>query len=176
LGHDRVDWGRLNEEKALAHEQLNLFGEFRPKRRKRTPALEMDADALMRWKGRIFNYQQGVRGSQASRQTTLFELPKTIDPDQIDPFNLKLETIHFWTMPAEAFGYPCFYFVIDNSLPILLYVGETSKNNQRWKGTHDCKSYIGKYDSLHYKHGLARAVCIAFSFDAPSDRNQGLWA
>jgi hypothetical protein len=131
----------------------------------------MDVDTLENWKARIAAYQQQVRTSQPPRQSTLFELKEAhCDPNQIDPFSLKLNTMHFWRMPADTPGYPCIYFVVDNTLPLLLYVGQTCKSNQRWKGVHDCKRYVQKYHDLHYKHGLERAVGIAFWFDTPSDR------
>lgn len=156
-------------------EQLNLFPDNTPKRTVRPEKLEMDADALVRWKSRIFEYQQRVRESKPPQQTALFDLtPVHCDPDQIDPFSLRLNTMHFWRMPADTPGYPCIYFVIDNTLPLLLYVGESCQSNQRWKGVHDCKKYVDHYHSLHYQHGLERAVSIAFWFDTPADRKARL--
>jgi hypothetical protein len=140
----------------------------------------MDKDTLIAWKSRIFDYQQQVRESQPSKQEALFDLaglgitPTHVEPDSIDPFSLKLNTMHFWRMPADSPGYPCIYFVIDNTLPILLYVGESCKSNQRWKGVHDCKRYVEKYHDLHHKYGLKRAVSIAFWFDTPSARTARL--
>lgn len=152
-------------------EQLNLFPDNTPKRTVRPKILVMDADALMRWKNRIFDYQHRVRTSQPPQQTALFDLtPAHTDPDLIDPFSLKLNTMQFWRMPVDSPGYPCIYFVIDHTLPLLLYVGESCQSNQRWKGVHDCKRYVEKYHNLHYKHGLERAVSIAFWFDTPSNR------
>ena len=47
----------------------------------------MDADALIKWKSRIFDYQQRVRETKPPQQTALFELtPTHCDPDAIDPF------------------------------------------------------------------------------------------
>ena len=135
----------------------------------------MDEDALMRWKQRIFDYQKQLRESQPPKQTSLFDLtPTHYDPDSIDPFSLRVITMDFWRMPADSPGEPCIYFVFDNVLPILLYVGESCKSNQRWKGVHDCKRYVEKYHNLHYKHGLDRAVGIAFWFDTPADRTARL--
>lgn len=137
----------------------------------------MNKERLMQWKAQIAAYQQQVRNSQPPKQPTLFALPPThCDPDSIDPFSLKLITMQFWRMPVDSPGYPCIYFVIDfvfvidKIVPLLLYVGESSQSNQRWKGVHDCKRYVEKYHDLHYKHGLERAVSIAFWFDTPSER------
>lgn len=135
----------------------------------------MDRDALVCWKSRIFDYQQQVRESKPAAQGTLFDIASThCDPNTIDPFSLKLITMQFWRMPANSPGYPCIYFVVDNTLPILLYVGESCKSNQRWKGVHDCKRYVEKYHALHHKHGLERAVSIAFWFDTPANRTARL--
>ena len=65
-------------------------------------------------------------------------------------------------MPADSLGHPCIYFVIDQTLPILLYVSESCKSNVCWKGVHDCQRYVEKYHNLHYKHGLERAVAAIY--------------
>ncbi|WP_179198136.1 hypothetical protein [Nostoc sp. T09] len=46
-------------------QQLNLFADniIQPTRNSRADALVMDADALVQWKSRIFEYQQRVRES-----------------------------------------------------------------------------------------------------------------
>ncbi|MEL7053370.1 MAG: GIY-YIG nuclease family protein, partial [Cyanobacteria bacterium J06588_5] len=70
------------------------------------------------------------------------------------------------------------YFVIDYatvtaegvSQPLLLYVGETIKSNQRWKGEHDCKRYLLNYRQSHYDNGLKSELGIAFWPEAPADR------
>jgi hypothetical protein len=135
----------------------------------------MNKEELMQWKAQISKYQQIVRESHPCKQTSLFELtPTHCNPDTIDPFNLKLNTMHFWKMPADSPGHPCIYFVVDTQLPIVLYVGESFQSNQRWKGVHDCKRYIEKYHDLHYRYDLERAVSIAFWFDTPTNRTARL--
>ena len=128
----------------------------------------MDKPALVRWKSQIYNYQQRVRESEPLQQTALFDLPPShCNPDSIDPFELQPHPSEFYRLPdndSEA----CLYFVIDNALPILLYVGETKRTpSQRWKGVHDAKSYITNYISLHRQHGLDVAVVAAFWWDVP---------
>ncbi|MBD1804077.1 GIY-YIG nuclease family protein [Microcoleus sp. FACHB-SPT15] len=159
----------------MTDEQLDLFNNATFRTTLRQEQLLMDADALRQWKAQIFNYQKQVRESQPPQQTRLFDLiPTHCDPDSIDPFSLRLNTMQFWRMPADSPGYPCIYFVIDNTLPIVLYVGESCQSNQRWKGVHDCKRYVEKYHDLHSKHGLNRAVSIAFWFDTPANRTARL--
>ena len=150
--------------------QLDLFAENPVQPSSTKPqTLSMDATALGRWKSQIAAHQQRVRESQPPQQTALFDIaPVHCDPDKIDPFNLKLETIHFWRMPDWQ-SQSCLYFVIDNTLPLLLYVGETKRTaTQRWKGVHDCKRYIENYQSLNYQYGMQTALCIAFWWDAPA--------
>lgn len=74
----------------------------------------------------------------------------------------------FYRLPADIPGDAWIYFVLDSAAFLVLYVGETSKSNIRWKGTHDCKKYLDKYQSLHYQYGLSCAVNIAFWWDAPA--------
>lgn len=124
----------------------------------------MNKSALMRWKSQIYDYQQRVRESEPVQQTTLFDLtPSHCDPDKIDPFALRLHPSEFYRLPdndSEA----CLYFIIDNALPILLYVGETKRTpSQRWKGVHDAKSYITR------RYRLDVAVVAAFWWDVPVD-------
>lgn len=154
----------------MEHEQLDLFANTSRTLAPRKEKLEMDADALVHWKSQIVEYQQRVRESKPTHQGTLFNIsPVHCDPDAINPFSLRLNTMQFWRMPADSPGYPCIYFVIDKMLPILLYIGESCKSNQRWKGVHDCKRYIDRYHDLHYRYGLDRAVGIAFWFDTPAN-------
>lgn len=136
----------------------------------RPETLVMDAPALVRWKSQIYNYQQGVRESDPAQQIALFEVvPTHYEPDKIDPFSLTLQSMAFWRFPADSLGDACIYFVIDSAAGLLLYVGETCRSNKRWKGSHDCKRYIEKYQELHYKYGLQTAVNIAFWWDASVD-------
>ncbi len=129
----------------------------------------MNAQALVRWKSQICDYQQRVRESEPAQQTTLFNLASThCDPDTIHPFSLTLQSMAFWRFPADSLGDACIYFVIDSAAGLLLYVGETCRSNKRWKGTHDCKRYIEKYQDLHYQHKLSCAVNMAFWWDAPA--------
>ena len=149
--------------------QLNLFSDLPQEAVTRPETLVMDAQALVRWKSQIYDYQLRVRESEPLQQTTLFEVVLThCDPDEINPFSLQLQSMAFWRFPADSPGDACIYFVIDSAAQLLLYVGETCRSNKRWKGTHDCKRYIEKYQQLHYLYGLQTAVNMAFWWDAPA--------
>lgn len=148
--------------------QLDLFaGNAISTSVSRLESLSMDADALVQWKIRIAVHQQRTKENQ-SVQRTLFDLAKThVDPDKIDLFQLCLHPMSFYRLPADSPGEACIYFVVDSAAQTILYIAETCRSNKRWQGTHDCKRYLDKYQSLHYKHGLSSAINMAFWWDAP---------
>jgi hypothetical protein len=130
----------------------------------------MNREQLMRWKESIFAYQQTVKVTPPPQQTTLFELATTTwhQPDEIDPFALPSHSSLFWRQaslaePLDSSNQGCLYFILDRSIPLLLYVGETKLTpNQRWQGTHDCKDYILQYIELHRRYQLTVEVVSAF--------------
>jgi hypothetical protein len=54
------------------------------------------------------------------------------------------------------------------SSPLLLYVGETGRADQRWKGEHDCKSYLAAYSEALLKANLSLQLSIRFWLDVPA--------
>ena len=50
---------------------------------------------------------------------------------------------------------------------ILLYIGETLAAERRWKGEHDCKSYLASYCEALSKVGLSSQLSIRFWTDVP---------
>ncbi len=143
--------------------QLDLFVDIAfPRSASKQKSLSMDADALVQWKTRIAIHQQRAKENQPE-QKTLFDVAKAhVNPDKIAPFHLCPCPMSFYRLPTDSLGEACIYFVIDSAASLVLYIGETSKSNKRWKGTHDCKRYLDKYQSLHYQYGLSCAVNIAF--------------
>ena len=148
--------------------QLDLFaGIAIPKSASRSQSLSMDADALVQWKAKIAAHQQRAKENQLV-QGALFETAEAhVDPNRIDPFSLRPCPMSFYRLPTDSSGASCIYFVVDSAAGLILYIGETCRSNKRWKGTHDCKRYIDKYQSLHYQHGLSSAINMAFWWDAP---------
>ncbi len=133
----------------------------------------MGKAALVAWKQAIAAYQQQIgqerQQPQASlAQGTLFDLGADhCNPDAIDPFALPVYPFNFYDRPFDGAGEACIYFAIDRAVPLLLYVGETIASDRRWKGVHDCKRYVANYTNLHATHGLERAICTAFWWEAP---------
>jgi hypothetical protein len=130
----------------------------------------MLADELQGWKGRVAQFQSTVRSAPAAAQGTLFEIAEASPADTLDPFTLPPQNAEFWRGQFHESGVPALYFVVDHTADLLLYVGETVKSNQRWKGVHDCKRYILSYIEAHRTHGLSVAVNIGFWPYAECDR------
>ena len=154
--------------------QLNLFN-LRPTYRVEQSKELMSKEALLKWKSKIFKYQQRTLNTELPQQTSLFDAPKShCDTDLINPFELKLHNAQFYRMKEHG-DRNCIYFIIDNSLPLLLYVGETLQTaKQRWNGTHDCKDYVMNYIELHRKYNLEVKLCSAFWYDTPENKTARL--
>jgi hypothetical protein len=138
----------------------------------------MGAAALQAWKQRIFEYQQQVQPSLNQQQSLLgllgaanstpeSKVLEPTDPEALDPFSLSQQNIEFWRWQQEGEGEAALYFVIDQTFPLLLYVGATVKSHQRWKGEHGCKEYLARYRELHYQHQLPTTLGIGFWRQAP---------
>jgi len=127
-------------------------------------------EALQSWKKRVWQYQQEILRQPSLQQGSLFATtPSAGDiAEEIDPFGLPRQNIEFWRWKASDAGVAALYFVIDHELPILLYVGETIKANQRWKGEHDCKRYVLNYVAAHRSYQLPVTVNIGFWQQAPT--------
>ena len=154
--------------------QLSLF-EAKPALRVEQPQKRMSKQALLKWKARIFNYQQIAIKTSKPQQTSLFNVPEShCDTNVINPFELKAHSSQFYRQREQG-DRNCIYFIVDHTLPLLLYVGETKQTaKQRWNGVHDCKDYVTNYIELHRKYQLEVRVCSAFWYDTPSDRKSRL--
>jgi hypothetical protein len=136
---------------------------------KREPPLS--ETALQGWKQRVTTFQRQVVTGPNNSQGSLFDLGGSVSPtDSIDPFGLPQRNAEFWREQFHESGDAALYFVVDQGVAVLLYVGETVKANQRWKGTHDCKRYILSYIEAHRAHGLSTEVNIGFWPHAPVER------
>ncbi|MEA5463133.1 GIY-YIG nuclease family protein [Leptothoe sp. PORK10 BA2] len=133
------------------------------------PQLDLGRQELSDWKRKIAIFQTSVKTTPAMEQVSLFE--PCLDPaEAIDPFGLPQQNTEFWRWQFSDVGVAALYFVIDYHSDLLLYVGETVKSNQRWKGEHDCKRYLMNYRQAHYHHGLDSQLGIAFWRHAPAER------
>ncbi len=145
------------------------------------PRLALSGAELKAWKHRIASFQ--TQQSPITQQGDLFGQAEcasanlaTSLAERIEPFSLRRQNTEFWRWRFEDVGVAAMYFVIDYAATttesaLLLYVGETVKSNQRWKGEHDCKRYLLNYRQAHYDNRLKSELGIAFWPEAPSDRN-----
>ncbi|MFQ4139987.1 GIY-YIG nuclease family protein [Nodosilinea sp. PGN35] len=129
----------------------------------------MAIDELQGWKQRVAQFQATVQADPAV-QGTLFDTVNDSPAETLDPFALPPRNAEFWRGQFQESGVPALYFVVDHEAAVLLYVGETVKSNQRWKGVHDCKRYILSYVEAHRVHDLPVAVNIGFWPHAERDR------
>ena len=151
--------------------------------------LVLSAPELQAWKQRIIRFQTHLQAAPISQQGNLFApTPRSTEPlETITPFTLRRQNTEFWRWQFEDVGVPAMYFVIDYAAnaatdnkeqkpkqkaqqKLLLYIGETVKSNQRWKGVHDCKRYLTNYQQAHHHTGLKSEIGIAFWPEAPTDR------
>jgi len=155
------------------NEQLSFLPQSTETNRLRYRGLEqqheLSASALQQWKAAILDFQRRVRATPTT-QGTLFDLPPAhADPEGIDPFTLKRSNLRFAEWPeSHNANDPVIYFVFDDAVPLLLYVGQAVKATQRWEGPHDCKEYVAQYLSANYRHSQQSAVCISFWWDTPA--------
>jgi hypothetical protein len=133
--------------------------------------LSLNEADLQDWKQRVHAFQNKVTAAPVNCQGSLFDVGDSSSPtDLVDPFNLAPRNAEFWRGQFHEAGDAALYFVVDQAAALLLYVGETVKANQRWKGTHDCKRYILRYVEAHRAHDLAAEVNIGFWPHAPVER------
>ena len=139
------------------------------------PQLSIGPTELQVWKQRIIRFQTKLQASQPAQQGSLFDgdSASLCLTDSIAPFSLRRQNTEFWRWQFDDVGVAAMYFVIDYGLentPLLLYIGETVKSNQRWKGVHDCKRYLTNYRQSHFENGLDSELGIAFWPHAPVER------
>jgi hypothetical protein len=129
-------------------------------------SLSISKEALLLWKDKIVNYQNKASTGKLSAQSSLFDL-ETHDNEfvSINTLELPLQSIEFYRLPISDRGEASIYFILDCTT--ILYIGETSRSNLRWKGQHDCKRYIENYQNLHYSHGIKTFINAAFWNYAP---------
>ena len=139
--------------------------------------LALGASELQAWKQRLIRFQANLQSRPAAQQGNLFTsaMPSIEPVDAIAPFTLRRQNTEFWRWQFDDVGVPAMYFVIDYAAndkgeKLLLYIGETVKSNQRWKGVHDCKRYLTNYQQAHHAANLRSEVGIAFWPEASADR------
>jgi hypothetical protein len=142
---------------------------------------------LLEWQERLATFQAPLWADAAAGeppQASLFGSapagddgpPTGGDPEAqaraLRPLSLPAESLAFWRWPRAPHQGPALYLVLDRpehlAQPLLLYVGETARADQRWKGAHDCKSYLAAYREALARADLGASLSIRFWCDAPA--------
>ncbi|WP_416233323.1 GIY-YIG nuclease family protein, partial [Cyanobium gracile] len=147
------------------------------------PELPLLREQLLTWQGRLAEHQgplyaEATAGGAAPLlQGQLF--PMAADPGdpaavarRFDPLRLSPQSLSFWRWPRLPQRGAALYLVMDRPpqlpVPLLLYVGETGRADQRWKGDHDCKGYLAAYGEALARVGLQARPSIRFWSDVPA--------
>ena len=148
-----------------------------------SPELPLMREQLLAWQGRLAEHQGPLYahttsgGAAPPPQGQLF--PVAADPADplavarsFDPLRLSPQSLSFWRWPRFAQRGAALYLVMDRPpglpVPLLLYVGETGRADQRWKGDHDCKGYLAAYGEALARVGLEARPSIRFWSDVPA--------
>ena len=130
-------------------------------------------EIIKEWQEKVINHQSPFFKSSYKdvTQPSLFEsiseeLNETFNPIQLTPLPLS-----FWRWPKAMHQGPAVYFVMDKIINseenIILYIGETISAEKRWKGEHDCKSYLSNYSDTLQKANMTPKLNIRFWLDVP---------
>ncbi len=133
----------------------------------------LSRDLLKHWQRSIYNYQSELFQNKAiiPKQISLLKNSDEIGVDNFDPLKLSPLPLNFWRWSNCPHSGPAIYLVMD--LPedfdhhVLLYIGETVAAENRWKGEHDCKSYLSAYVEALGATGLKNQLSIRFWTDVP---------
>ena len=138
------------------------------------PQLPLLAQQLQQWQGHLAAHQGPLFGGAAplSRQPSLLESANDSATERFDPLALRPQPMTFWRWPQAPVQGAALYVVLDRpeglEHPLLLYVGETARAQQRWKGDHDCKAYLAAYGDALQRAGLRTRLSISFWSDVPT--------
>ncbi|QEY33566.1 GIY-YIG nuclease family protein [Synechococcus sp. RSCCF101] len=141
--------------------------------------LRISRAQLSAWLQRIADHQQPLLQKQPApgRQMDLLGSASgatSIEQhaEELAPLALAPRHLQFWRWPSPDLSGAAIYLVMDQpaglASPLLLYVGETGRADQRWKGDHDCKAYLSAYREALVRAGLESQPTIRFWSDVPS--------
>ena len=137
--------------------------------------LQLTKKELKDWQSKVYSFQESLFSQEASynKQEELFEDQNSdaIAAYNLNPLKLSALSLNFWRLIESPYKGPAIYFVIDRAdnltSPMLLYIGETIAAEKRWKGYHDCKSYISAYSETLGLAGISFQLSIRFWTDVP---------
>ena len=155
--------------------QNNLFNknDINFSEKKRLDHIYVEKKVIKEWQKKINDYQSPIfkYGYKNINQRSLFESNTDDKNETFSPKSLTALPLSFWRWPQPMHEGPAIYFVIDKIMNtdenIILYIGETISAEKRWKGEHDCKSYISNYLETLQKANVKTNLNIRFWLDVP---------
>ena len=135
--------------------------------------ITIDTEVIKKWQKKIINHQSSIfkYGYKNINQTSMFESSSKKSKEIFNPIDLTPLPLSFWRWPKTLHEGPALYFVSDEIINtdenIILYIGETMSAEKRWKGEHDCKSYLSSYSDALQKASLKTNLSIRFWLDVP---------
>ncbi len=135
--------------------------------------INIDKKVIKEWQKRIIDHQSYIfkYGCQNINQPSLFEANAETTNQTFNPIELTPLPLSFWRWPKMMHEGPAVYFVMDKIINtnenIILYIGETISAEKRWKGEHDCKSYLSSYTETLQKEHISTKLNIRFWLDVP---------
>ena len=137
--------------------------------------LQLTKKELQDWQSKIYSFQESLflQENPYNKQEELFEEQNSdnLAAYNLNPLKLAPLSLNFWRLIDSPYKGPVLYFVIDrpNNLPspIILYIGETIAAEKRWKGYHDCKSYISAYSETLALADIPFQLSIRFWTEVP---------
>ncbi len=135
--------------------------------------VKIDKKVIKEWQNKILCHQSPIfqNNYKNINQTSLFESSSAKFYETFIPTELTPLPLSFWRWPKTMHEGPAIYFVMDkinnSEENIILYIGETISAKQRWKGEHDCKSYLSNYSETLQKANVSTKLNIRFWLDVP---------
>ena len=151
--------------------------------------MPFERQQLVAWQERLAAYQgplwEPSEAPEVQQASLPFAAAAAPDPDNplsgcpgearasaLRPLSLPAVSLTFWRWPQAPHQGPVLYLVLDRpahlAQPLLLYVGETARADRRWKGSHDCKSYLAAYQEALSRADLSATLSIRFWCEAPA--------
>jgi hypothetical protein len=145
--------------------------------------LPLEARQLLQWRHDLGSFQAPLFNTpdRSHCQGELFSQgadDQLASADRLNPLELQAQGLSFWRWPQAPQRGAALYFLVDAAVAasehpaLLLYVGETGKADQRWKGDHDCKHYLASYSEALSRAGLTSQLSIRFWLDVPHNVRQ----
>ena len=135
--------------------------------------INIEKKVIKEWQKKIIHHQSPIFkcGYKNTNQPSLFESDSEKSNETFNPIELTPLPLSFWRWPKPIHEGPAVYFVMDKIINsdenIILYIGETISAEKRWKGEHDCKSYLSSYSETLQKANVTTKLNIRFWIDVP---------